>query len=298
MVGSALVRALRERGAKQIITAKRNELDLRNEEAVGAFLRGQQPEIVMMAAARIGGITAYRESPADFLYDNIAMQNAVIRQSWSTGVRQLVLLGSATVYPRDAPQPMKEEYFLSGPLEPTVEPYAIAKIAGIRMSQAFHAQHGLGVLNPLPSNLYGTNDNYDPRRSQVVASLIKRFCDAADSDASEVVVWGSGNARREFLHVDDCAEAILFLTERWASPEIINVGSGEDVSIRELASLIAKQSGYSGRIIWDTSKPDGAPRKWLDSSRLRSLGFRPRIALEDGIAMTVAEYRKRRGDVS
>lgn len=292
MVGSAIVRALRATGLENIVTATHSELDLRNEQTVGGFLEREQPEVVFMAAARIGGIVAHHQYAADFLYDNVTMQNAIIRQSHAARVKHLVLVGSACVYPRESPQPMKEEYLLTGRLEPTVEPYAIAKIAGIRMSQAFHEQYGLGVLNPVPSNLYGTNDNYDPRYSQVMASLIKRFVDAVQEGTREVIVWGSGSARREFLHVDDCARAILFLLDSWDSPEIINIGSGDDVSIRELAELIAEKSGFRGEIMWDTSMPDGAPRKLLDSSRLRALGFVPQISLGQGIEMSIAEYRR------
>lgn len=293
MVGSALVRELEARGYANIITAPKSELDLRDGNAVEAFFARTKPEVVFLAAAKVGGIEANRTFPADFIRDNLAIQQSGIEASQRHNAR-LILLGSSCIYPRECPQPIREEYLLTGPLEPTNEPYAIAKIAGIRMAQAYHKQHGLSVVCPMPCNLYGTNDSFDPRWSHVLSALVRKFTDAVDQGQPTVTVWGSGTPRREFLHVDDVARAILLLAEKWESPDIVNVGSGEDLSIRELAEKVASITGFRGETVWDTSMPDGTPRKLLDVSRLQSLGFEPRVSLDRGIAMLVDEYRERR----
>lgn len=297
MVGSAMTRALQAAGYQQLITASRDSLDLRDRPAVAEFFQRQRPDVVILSAARVGGINANRLHPAGFLHDNLAIQTNVIEESRLAGVKLLVFLGSSCIYPREAPQPMKEEYLLTGPLEPTNEAYALAKIAGLRMAYYYQQQYGMRVVCPMPCNLYGTNDSFDPQNSHVLSALVKKFCDAADRAAdntqTSVTVWGSGTARREFLHVDDAARGILLLIDRWHSPELINLGSGTDISIRELASLIASKAGFTGEVQWDTSMPDGMPRKLLDVSKIAALGFTPTISLEEGIERTIAEYRQR-----
>jgi GDP-L-fucose synthase len=294
MVGSALIRALTRAGYTNLITAPRPGADLRDCSAVRALFDEIQPNVVILAAAKVGGIQANRLHPADFLYDNLAIQTNVVEESHRHGVRELVFLGSSCVYPRECPQPMKEEYLLTGPLEPTNEAYALAKIAGLRMAQFYEKQHGMRAICPMPSNLYGTNDNFHPENSHVLSALVRKFCDAVDAGESTVTVWGTGKARREFLHVDDLAEAVLLLIDRWHSPDIINVGPGDDVSIRELAELIAGKAGFLGELVWDTSMPDGMPRKLLDVSKITALGFQPRISLEQGIEQTILEYRAKK----
>jgi GDP-L-fucose synthase len=293
MVGSAIVRALHARGVADTVVAPRSELDLSDERAVSDFLQRERPDMVVLAAAKVGGILANRQFPADFLRENLAIQTNVIHHAHRAGVRSLVFLGSSCIYPRECPQPMKEEHVLTGPLEPTNEAYAVAKLAGLRMAQAYHRQYGLDVICPMPCSLYGTNDSFDLANAHVLSSLVRRFSDAVAEGQPEVTVWGTGRARREFLHVDDLADAVLLLMERWTSPDIINVGAGDDVTIRELATLIAEITGFAGRITWDRSMPDGMPRKCLDVSRLTALGFRPCVSLRDGIARTVHEYRER-----
>ncbi|HEX6641756.1 MAG TPA: GDP-L-fucose synthase [Thermoanaerobaculia bacterium] len=294
MVGSAMVRALTRAGYTNLLTAPRESLDLRDRRAVAEFFRRERPEVVILSAAKVGGINANRLLPAEFLYDNLIVQTNVIDESRLAGVKLLVFLGSSCIYPRECPQPMKEEYLLTGPLEPTNEAYALAKIAGLRMAYYYEKQYGMRVVCPMPTNLYGTNDNFDPQNSHVLSALVKKFSDAADAGADRVTVWGSGTARREFLHVDDAARGILLLMEQWHSPEIINLGVGEDITIRELAQLIAAKAGFTDAIDWDTSMPDGMPRKLLDVSKIAALGFKPEIALEEGIERTIAEYRARR----
>jgi len=298
MVGSALVRALTRAGYTNLITAPRPGVDLRDCSAVRALFDDIRPNVVILAAAKVGGIQANRLYPADFLYDNLAIQTNVIEESRRVGVRELVFLGSSCVYPRECPQPMKEEYLLTGPLEPTNEAYALAKIAGLRMAQSYQKQHGMRAICPMPSNLYGTNDNFHPENSHVLSALVRKFCDAADAGETVVTVWGTGKARREFLHVDDLAEAVLLLIDRWDSSEIINVGAGDDVSIRELAELIAAKAGFTGEIRWDASMPDGMPRKLLDVSKITALGFQPKVSLEQGIEQTIHEYRARRSSTT
>jgi GDP-L-fucose synthase len=294
MVGSAMMRALQNAGHQQLITASRDSLDLRDRPAVAELFQHHRPDVVILSAARVGGINANRLHPAEFLHDNLAIQTNVIEEARLAGIKLLVFLGSSCIYPREAPQPMKEEYLLTGPLEPTNEAYALAKIAGLRMAYYYQQQYGMRVVCPMPCNLYGTNDSFDPQSSHVLSALVKKFCDAADSAQTSVTVWGSGQARREFLHVDDAARGILLLIHRWHSPEIVNLGSGTDISIRELAALIASKAGFTGEVRWDTSMPDGMPRKLLDVSKIAALGFTPAISLEEGIERTIAEYRQTR----
>ncbi len=292
MVGSALLRLLRREGFCNLITAGRDELDLRDPAAVHCFMDTGRPSVVVLAAAKVGGIQSNRTFPADFLYDNLAIQNNVIHEAHRTGARQVVFLGSSCIYPRDCPQPMKEEYLLTGPLEPTNEAYALAKIAGLRMAQYYERQYGLRSLCPMPCNLYGPNDSFDPQKSHVLSALVRRFVDAAANGAEEVTLWGTGVARREFLHVDDLARAVLFLMRNHDSSEIVNIGSGSDISIRELAELIARKAGYGGAICWDASMPDGMLRKCLDVSRMHTLGFMTSIGLDEGIDGVIDEYTR------
>lgn len=291
MVGSALKRKLLQEGFLNIITAPRRTLDLRDPKGVELFFAQERPDYVMLAAAKVGGIQANRQFPAEFLYDNLMIQTNVIHQAYQSGVKKVLLLGSSCIYPRECPQPMKEEYLMTGLLEPTNEAYALAKIAGLRMAQYYHHQYDLRAICPIPCNLYGPNDSFDPQRSHVLSALVKKIIDAVDEDRPEVVLWGSGIARREFMHVDDLARALLILMDEWESPDIINVGTGSDLSIRELAMLVAQKVNYSGKIVWDTSMPDGMPRKCVDISKLSKLGFQPMISLEEGIEGVIKGYR-------
>jgi GDP-L-fucose synthase len=291
LVGSALMRLLRGEGFSNLITATREELDLRDSRLVEAFFQRTRPSIVILAAARVGGIQSNRTFPADFLYDNLMIQNNVIHQAHRFQAHRLVFLGSSCVYPRECPQPMKEEYLLTGPLEPTNEGYALAKIAGLRMAQYYERQYGLRCLCPMPCNLYGPNDSFDLQKSHVLSALVKRFVDAVDGGIDEITLWGSGVARREFLHVDDLARAVLFLLETYPRSDIINIGTGTDVSIQDLAEMISHQTGYTGRLLWDTSMPDGMPRKCMDVSKMHELGFQPSISLDDGIDQMIRDYR-------
>lgn len=295
MVGSAIVRSLLEDSFEHVLTATREDVDLRDSEAVRGFFEIERPEYVILAAAKVGGIEANRRYPADFIYDNLMIQSNVIHQSHLSGVAKLLFLGSSCVYPRDCPQPMKEESLLTGTLEPTNEAYALAKIAGLRMAQYYHQQYGMNCVCPMPCNLYGPSDDFDPLHSHVLSALVRRFVDASDDGRCEVELWGTGSARREFLNVDDLARAVRFLMEAWDSPEIINVGAGKDISIRELAGLVAKKVGYEGEISWDRTKPDGMPRKCLDVSKMTALGFSPEIPLDLGIENTIADYRALKG---
>ena len=290
MVGSALLRALKREGYSNIIVATEQDLDLRDTDRVARFFQKTRPEYVLLAAAKVGGIQANRQYPAEFIYDNLMIQNNVIHQSYVSGVKKVAFLGSSCVYPKDCPQPMKEEYLLTGPLEDTNEAYALAKISGLKMAQYYQRQYGMSCICPMPSNLYGPNDSFDLEHSHVFSALVRRFTDAVDEGQNEITLWGSGVARREFLHVDDVANAIIFLMRNWNSSEIINVGAGKDISIRELAELIAAKLNFSGEIIWDTSMPDGMPRKCLDISKLSSLGFSPAIGLSQGIDQVIREY--------
>ena len=290
MVGSALVRALQRRGNTQLILRGREELDLCDAAQVRQFMQSERPETVILAAARVGGIQANLDSPADFVFQNLQIQNNVIDSAARFGVRRLCFLGSSCIYPRLATQPMKEEALLTGPLEPTNAGYAVAKIAGLTMAKAYQQQYGMKAICPMPCNLYGPGDCFDLQKSHVLGALVRRFVDAADSRAALVTLWGTGSAFREFMHVDDLAEAVLFIMDRWESPEIINVGTGVDISIRNLAEMIAGQCGYTGKIEWDSTKPDGMPRKLMDVTKLTELGYRPRIPLAAGIQEMILAY--------
>jgi GDP-L-fucose synthase len=292
MVGSALTRALEAAGFTNLIKRDRSELDLSDEAAVTRFFAKEKPEVVVFAAAKVGGIKANNDQPVEFLLDNLRVQNNVIAAAHENGARKLLFLGSSCIYPRLAPQPIPESALLSGPLEPTNDAYAIAKIAGIKLCQAFSREYGANFISAMPTNLYGPNDNFDLETSHVLAALLRKTHDAKTNGARELAVWGTGTPRREFLHVDDCAAACLFLLEKYDSPEIINVGYGEDISIRELAELICDVVGFDGDLTWDKSKPDGTPRKLLDVSKLRALGWMPTIPLRDGIVRTYDWFLK------
>ena len=286
LVGSALVRALRAAGQHDLIVRTRHELDLRDQAAVDRFFAEERPEVVLLAAARVGGILANHTYPADFIGDNLLIQQNVVRAAHRHGVAKLLFLGSSCIYPRDAPQPMREQHLLSGPLEPTNQWYAVAKIAGIKLCQAYRRQHGLCAIAAMPTNLYGPGDDFDLESSHVLPALMRKFHEARQTGADQVVVWGTGTPRREFLHVDDLASACLHLLRHYDSDDIINVGTGQDISIRDLAALIADVVGYRGEVGFDPNRPDGTPRKLLDVSRITALGWRPRIRLREGIEST------------
>ena len=292
MVGSALIRGLETAGFNKLLKRDRSELDLGDSEAVTKFFCNEKPEVVIFAAAKVGGIKANNEQPVEFLLENLRVQNNVIAAAHESGVRKLLFLGSSCIYPKLAPQPIPESALLSGPLEPTNEAYAIAKIAGVKLCQAFSREYGANFISAMPTNLYGPNDNFDLETSHVLAALLRKAYEAKKSSARELVVWGTGTPRREFLHVDDCASACLFLLEKYDSPEIINVGCGEDISIHELAELICDVVGFDGELSWDKTKPDGTPRKLLDLSKLRGLGWTPTIPLRDGTAQTYEWFLK------
>jgi GDP-L-fucose synthase len=284
MVGSALVRRLEARGFTNLLTGDRSQLDLMDESAVAKFFLQEKPTVVICAAAKVGGIKANNDYPVQFLLDNLRIQNNVIHWAYESGVRKLLFLGSSCIYPKFAPQPIPETALLSGPLEPTNEAYAIAKIAGIKLCQAHAREYGANFISAMPTNLYGPNDNFDLETSHVLAALLRKAHEAKSRKARELVVWGSGKPRREFLHVDDLASACLFLLEKYDSPEIVNIGCGEDISIHELAELICDVVGFDGELAWDATKPDGTPRKLLDITKLRALGWQPTIPLRQGIA--------------
>jgi GDP-L-fucose synthase len=286
LVGSALVRRLAEEGFVNVVTRVRSELDLRDETAVQEFFRRESPNVVVFAAAKVGGIKANTDYPVEFLLDNLHIQNNVIRAAHEHGARKLLFLASSCIYPRQAPQPIAETALLTGPLEPTNEAYAIAKIAGIKLCQAYFREYGANYVSALPANLYGPNDNFDLESSHVLAAIMQRTHDAKTSGSRELVLWGSGTPRREFLHVKDLASAIIFLLANYDSPEIINVGCGEDLTIRELAEMICDIVGFDGEIKWDQTKPDGIPRKLLDVGKLTALGWRSTIPLPEGIEQT------------
>jgi GDP-L-fucose synthase len=292
MVGSALVRRLEADGFRNLLARDRSELDLINKAAVADVFAQEKPDIVILAAARVGGIKANNDAPVEFLLENLQIQNSVLSAAHESGVRKLLFPGSSCIYPRGAAQPIPETALLTGPLEPTNEPYAIAKIAGIKLCQAFAREYGSNFISPMPTNLYGPNDNFDLETSHALAALLRKAHEAKLSGARELVVWGSGSPRREFLHVDDLAAACLFLLERYDSPEIINVGCGEDLSIRELAELICDVVGFEGDLAWDKTKPDGTPRKLLDVTKLKNLGWQPKIFLREGIAQTYDWFLK------
>jgi GDP-L-fucose synthase len=292
MVGSAITRTLEEHGFSSLLRPTRAELDLADSRAVSEFFRKEKPEVVVFAAAKVGGIKANNDLPVEFLIDNLRIQTNVIAAAHDNGVRKLLFLGSSCIYPKHAPQPMPESALLTGPLEPTNEAYAIAKIAGVKLCQAYDREYGANFISAMPCNLYGPNDSFDLNSSHVLAALIRKAHEAKIKRAHELVVWGTGTPRREFLHVDDCASACLFLLEKYDSSEIINVGSGEDVTIGELAVLICDVVGFDGELAWDKTKPDGMPRKLLDISKLRGLGWAPTIPLREGIARTYDWFLK------
>jgi GDP-L-fucose synthase len=286
MVGSALIRRLELEGFSNLLVRDSSKLDLRDESAVAKFFAAEKPAVVILAAAKVGGIKANNDSPVEFLLENLRIQNNVIQAAYETGARKLLFPGSSCIYPKFAPQPIPETALLGGPLEPTNEAYAIAKIAGIKLCQAYAREYGANFISAMPTNLYGPNDNFDLETSHVLAALLRKAHEAKTRKDRRLIVWGSGKPRREFLHVDDLASACLLLLEKYDSSEIINVGCGEDISIRELAELICDVVGFNGEIAWDTTKPDGTPRKLLDVTTLRALGWKPSILLRDGIGRT------------
>src|SRR5467141_2010142 len=292
LVGSALIRQFEGEGFGNLVKRVRSQLDLADEQAVRNFFAQEKPALVVFAAAKVGGIKANTDFPVEFLLDNLRIQNNIIHAAHDSGVRKLLFLGSSCVYPKHAPQPIPETALLSGPLEATNEAYAIAKIAGIKLCQAYSREYGANFISAMPTNLYGPNDNFDLETSHVLAALLRKAHEAKMRKTRELVVWGTGKPRREFLHVDDLASACLLLLEKYDSPEIINVGCGEDVSIRELAELTCDVVGFDGELSWDKTKPDGTPRKLLDVSKLRGLGWTPTIPLRDGIARTYDWFLK------
>jgi GDP-L-fucose synthase len=289
MVGSALVRLLQAKGYRNLLYRTSQELDLRDSRQVEQFFAETNPEYVLIAAAKVGGILANSSFPAEFLYENLAIQTNLIHQAYLHRVKKLLLLGSSCIYPRDCPQPIREEYLLTGPLEPTNEWYAIAKIAGVKMCQAYRRQYGCDFIAAMPTNLYGPIDNFDLHSAHVLPALIRRFHEAKDTGEAPIL-WGTGSPRREFLHVDDCAEACLVLMERHSGEDFVNVGAGKDIPIAELAILVAEVVGYKGEIRWDRTKPDGTPRKLLDCRRMTALGWMPRVSLHEGISSTYCWY--------
>ncbi|MCA6513969.1 MAG: GDP-L-fucose synthase [Chitinophagaceae bacterium] len=289
MVGSAIVRLLEQRGYENLLTRTSSELDLRNQQAVNDFFTKEKPEYVFLAAAKVGGILANNSYRAEFIYDNLIIQSNIIEAAYRSGVKKLLFLGSSCIYPKLAPQPLKEEYLLSGYLEPTNQSYAIAKIAGIEMCDAYRAQYGCNFISAMPTNLYGPNDNYDANGSHVVPALLRKVMTAQEQQLDSVTIWGSGTPRREFLHVDDMADACLFLMDNYNEPGQVNIGCGEDLSILELAQLIAEIVGFTGKIITDSSKPDGTPRKLMDVGKLHRMGWQHAISLPEGIERVYLE---------
>jgi GDP-L-fucose synthase len=290
MAGSAIVRKLKAAGYDNFILRSSSELDLRDQQAVARFFENENPEYVFLAAAKVGGIYSNNRYRADFLYDNLAIETNVIHSAYRTDVRKLMFLGSSCIYPKMAPQPLKEEYLLTGKLEPTNEPYAIAKIAGVKMCEAYRDQYACNFISVMPTNLYGPNDNYHPENSHVLPALIRKFHEAKVNNQPAVTVWGTGDALREFLHVDDFADACVFLMNNYNEKEFVNIGWGSDISIKDLAYLVKKIIGFAGDIIFDTQKPDGTPRKLMDTSKLNSLGWKASITLEKGIASVYNDY--------
>lgn len=290
MVGSAIVRKLHAEGYHNLVLKTSVELDLRNQAAVEKFFEKEKPEHVFLAAAKVGGIMANKTYRADFLYENLMIESNVIHQSYVHGVRKLLFLGSSCIYPKMAPQPLKEEYLLSGYLEETNEPYAIAKIAGIKLCENYRHQYGCDFISAMPTNLYGPNDNYDLQNSHVLPALIRKFVEAKSLNISSVEIWGTGNPLREFLHVDDLADACFFLMQSYSSNEFVNVGSGFEISIKDLALLMKKTIGYEGELRFDSSKPDGTPRKLMDSSKLKNLNWVPKVTLEEGLKNVIGAF--------
>jgi GDP-L-fucose synthase len=298
LVGSAICRRLASGGHSRVITRTRAQLDLLNQADVDRFFASEEPEYVFLAAAKVGGIVANSTRPAEFLRENLLIQTNVIDAAYRCRAKKLLFLGSSCIYPKFAPQPIHENSLLTSSLEPTNEAYAVAKIAGLKMAQAYRQQYGFDAICLMPTNLYGPNDNFDPESSHVVPALIRRFQEAAQRNASEVVIWGTGTVRRELMHVDDLADACVFLMQRYDQPEIINVGTGEDVTIRELAEMIAELTGFHGQIVQDASKPDGTPRKLLDVSRLQGLGWKAQISLREGLEQTIRWFIGQRAATS
>jgi len=294
MVGSAIVRALENKGYTNIITRSSGQLDLRRQQDVEDFYASVKPEYVFVAAAKVGGIVANNTYRAEFLYDNLCIQNNLIHYAWKNGVTKLLFLGSSCIYPKLAPQPLKEESLLSGFLEPTNEPYAIAKIAGIKMCEAYRDQYGCNFISAMPTNLYGPNDNYHPQHSHVLPALIRKFHEARESAQPEVTIWGDGTPLREFLYADDLADACLYLMENYNEKQFVNVGCGEDLSIADLAGIVKRVIGYEGALVFDTSKPNGTPRKLMDVSLLFATGWRPKVGLEEGIALAYQDFLQHR----
>jgi len=292
LAGSAILRHLTERGCRNLITISHRELDLRDQAAVERFFDCCKPHYVFLAAAKVGGIMANATQPAEFAYDNLAIQTNVIHSAWKQGVKKLLFLGSSCIYPRCAPQPIREEYLLTSELEPTNEAYAIAKIAGLKLAQAYRAQYGFSAISLMPTNLYGPGDNFDLKSSHVLPALLRRFHEASRDGVPSVTLWGTGTPRREFLHADDLASAACFAMENYDDMAPLNVGYGSDVSIAELAGLVARITGYTGDILFDASHPDGTPRKLLDVARINALGWKASISLEEGVASTYAWYRE------
>lgn len=295
LVGSALVRRLEAEGYRNLILRSSSELDLRDGRAVQEFFEKARPDHVFLAAAKVGGIRANSRYPAEFIRDNLLIETNVIHNAYAHGIKKLLFLGSSCIYPKDSPQPIKEEYLLTGPLEPTNDAYALAKIAGIKMCQAYNQQYGTDFLSVMPTNLYGPNDNFDLKESHVLPALIRKFHEAKETGAPSVVIWGTGNPRREFLHVDDLADACLFLMENYDSGELINIGVGEDLTIKELALLIKEIAGFAGDLEFDATQPDGMNRKLLDLTKIRDLGWKAKLGLREGISMTYDWYAEKGG---
>jgi len=293
MVGSAIFRKLKAEGYTNLVIRNSQELDLRNQQAVADFFAAEKPDYVFLAAAKVGGIVANNTYRADFLYENLAIQNNVIHQAYLQGAKKLLFLGSSCIYPKLAPQPLKEDYLLTGLLEPTNEPYAIAKIAGIKLCDAYRDQYGCNFISVMPTNLYGYNDNYHPENSHVLPALIRKFHEAKTSGAASVIVWGTGSPLREFLFADDLADACYFLMQEYNEAGLVNIGTGHDLSIKDLALLIKEVVGFTGDLVFDTSKPDGTPRKLLDVSKLHTLGWKHRIALQEGLALAYQDFLKK-----
>jgi len=293
MVGSGLERKLKNEGYKNIVTRTSAEIDLRNQQAVNDFFEKEKPAYVILAAAKVGGIHANNTYRAEFIYDNLMIEANIIHAAYLNKVTKLLFLGSSCIYPKMAPQPLKEEYLLSGYLEPTNQPYAIAKIAGIEMCDSYRAQYGCNFISAMPTNLYGTNDNYHPENSHVLPALIRRIVLAKNNNEPTVTIWGTGTPRREFLHVDDLADACYFLLQNYNEHGLVNIGCGTDISIKELAELISAEVGYEGDLVFDTSKPDGTPRKLMDTSLINELGWKPKINLKDGIIKTLEEIKNK-----
>lgn len=293
LAGSAIWRELQREGFTHLIGRSHAELDLLDGAAVRDFFQQERPEYIFIAAAKVGGIHANDTQPAEFLYNNLQIQNNIIHNAYLTGAKKLLFLGSSCIYPKLAPQPMREDYLLTGPLEPTNQWYAVAKIAGIKMCQAYRRQYGCDFISAMPTNLYGPNDNYDLQNSHVLPALIRKFHEAKVRGDESVVCWGTGSPKREFLYSDDLARACLFLMENYSEESFINVGSGREITVRELAETIQRIVGYEGRLVWDTSKPDGTPRKLMDSSRLFALGWRPQVEFEEGIRLAYEDFQKR-----